>query len=200
MKDALNLESTHEFVRKTGQPLHWYYAHGTHARNMSVSNPTLQERLQHLDSGQTNSRLGRIPPVIGMPVIISQNCDVSGGMVNGCTGKLVSGRYQLGENGKRYATLCVLEARDTTLGIIPDLPDYHVVTLHDTVNILFKHPYSGSTEGSQVPILPEFTITAHKAQGKTLPACIVRKRVSIRDDFPSNFPGRPRRLLDASFS
>jgi hypothetical protein len=111
-----------------------------------------------------------------MPVIISQTFDVSDGVVNGCTGKLVSMRYQLGKDGKRYATSCVLEARDTTLGFIPDLPDYHVVTLQDTVNILFKHPYSGSTvtvKRSQVLILPGFAITAHKAQGKTLPACIV---------------------------
>jgi hypothetical protein len=34
-----------------------------------------------------------------MPVMISQNFDVPGGVVNGCMGKLVSVRYKVGEDG-----------------------------------------------------------------------------------------------------
>ncbi|KAJ7167188.1 hypothetical protein C8R43DRAFT_877491, partial [Mycena crocata] len=92
-----------------------------------------------MDSGKTNSRLGRIPLVIGMPVMISQNFDVAGGVVNGCTGKLVSVRYKTGPDGKRYALSCVVEAPDTEAGIMSDLPAHHVVSLQDTTDILFKH-------------------------------------------------------------
>ncbi|KAJ7148128.1 hypothetical protein C8R43DRAFT_860028, partial [Mycena crocata] len=87
----------------------------------------------------TNSRLGMLPLVIGMPVIITQNFDVPGGVVNGCAGKLVSVRYELGDDGTRYALSCVVQALDTTLGILPDLPDYHVVSLRDTTDLKFKH-------------------------------------------------------------
>ncbi|KAJ7751380.1 hypothetical protein B0H16DRAFT_1243404, partial [Mycena metata] len=83
----------------------------------------------------TNSRLGRIPLVIGMPVMISQNFDVQGGVVNGCTGTLISVRYQVGGDGKRYALSCVVDAPDTTPGILPDLPNHHVVSLRDTTKI-----------------------------------------------------------------
>ncbi|KAJ7162719.1 hypothetical protein C8R43DRAFT_819557, partial [Mycena crocata] len=83
----------------------------------------------------TGSRLGILPLVIGMPVIVTQNFDVPGGVVNGCVGKLVSVRYELGEDGKRYALSCVVHAPDTTHGIMPDLPDYHVVSLRDTTTI-----------------------------------------------------------------
>ncbi|KAJ7136457.1 hypothetical protein C8R43DRAFT_893826, partial [Mycena crocata] len=92
-----------------------------------------------MDSGKTNSRLGRIPLVIGMPVMISQNFDVEGGVVNGCTGKLVSVRYVVDAEGYRHALSCVIEALDTELGIIPELPAYHVVSLQDTTDIVFKH-------------------------------------------------------------
>ncbi|KAJ7086285.1 hypothetical protein C8R43DRAFT_826701, partial [Mycena crocata] len=83
----------------------------------------------------TGSRLGMIPLVIGMPVVICQNFDVAGGVVNGCVGKLVSVRYETGQDGKRYAISCVVEAPDTNPGILPDLPDHHVVSLRDTTNI-----------------------------------------------------------------
>ncbi|KAJ7157746.1 hypothetical protein C8R46DRAFT_827434, partial [Mycena filopes] len=79
--------------------------------------------------------LGRLPLVIGMPVMISQNFDVPGGVVNGCVGKLVSVRYEVGADGKRYALSCVVEAPDTTPGIIPELPNHHVVSLRDTVQL-----------------------------------------------------------------
>ncbi|KAJ7079219.1 hypothetical protein C8R43DRAFT_910207, partial [Mycena crocata] len=88
-----------------------------------------------MDSGKTNSRLGRIPLVIGMPVMISQNFDVAGGVVNGCTGKLVSVRYKIGADGNRYALSCVVEAPDTEANILPDLPRHHVVSLQDTTDI-----------------------------------------------------------------
>jgi hypothetical protein len=78
MKDTLNLQMAHDFAAKTGQPLHWYYAQDTHSRNTPVTSSELKEKLMQMDSGKTNSRLGRIPLVIGMPVMILQNFDVSG--------------------------------------------------------------------------------------------------------------------------
>jgi hypothetical protein len=176
MKDALNLQMAHDFAAKTGQPLHWYYAQDTHSRSTPVTSPELKDKLMQMDSGKTSSRLGRIPLVIGMPVMISQNFDVPGGVINGCTGKLVSVRYQLGPDGKRYATSCIVDAPDTTSGILPDLPNHHVVSLRDTVNLSFMHPHSKATvtvKRTQLPIVPAFAITAHKAQGKTLTACVV---------------------------
>jgi ATP-dependent exoDNAse (exonuclease V) alpha subunit len=173
MKDALNIKMAHDFAVRTGQELHWYYVIDTHSKNTAVTNPAVRDRLMQL---QTNSGLGRIPLVLGMPVMISQNFDVTGGVTNGCMGKLVKLRYQVGEDGRRHALSCVVEAPDTTPGIIPDLPAHHVVSLRDNIDIIFKHPHSGvslSVKRTQLPILPAFAMTAHKAQGKTLTACVV---------------------------
>jgi hypothetical protein len=176
MKDTLNIQMAQEFARKTGQPLHWYYAQDSHSKNTPVTSPELKQKLMQMDSGKTNSRLGRIPLVIGMPVMIAQNFDVPGGVVNGCVGKLVRVRYRVGEDGRRYAISCIVEAPDTTPGIIPELPQHHVVSLRDTTKIVFTHPYSKAKvniKRTQLPIMPAFAITAHKAQGKTLLACVV---------------------------
>ncbi|KAJ7728361.1 hypothetical protein B0H16DRAFT_1330999, partial [Mycena metata] len=85
-----------------------------------------------VDSGKTNQRLGKIPLVIGMPVMFSQNFDVPGGVVNGCTGTLKSVRFKVDEQGNRHAISCVVVAPDTSPELIPGLPNHHVVALEDT--------------------------------------------------------------------
>ncbi|THU97715.1 hypothetical protein K435DRAFT_662329, partial [Dendrothele bispora CBS 962.96] len=52
--------------------------------------------------------LGKIPLVIGMPVVITNNFDVGGGIVNGTNGILKSIRYTW-DGTHRHATSCVVE-------------------------------------------------------------------------------------------
>jgi hypothetical protein len=78
MKDAFNEEMATDFSRRSGQPLHWYYSVDMHSKNRPIESEELKERLARLDSGKTGYRLARIPLVIGMPVIMSQNFDVPG--------------------------------------------------------------------------------------------------------------------------
>ncbi|TFK86999.1 hypothetical protein K466DRAFT_451437, partial [Polyporus arcularius HHB13444] len=62
-----------------------------------------------MHSGQTAHRLGKIPLVLGMPVMISQNFDVDGGVVNGTIGSLKSIRYRTDRSsGRRYLKSCVV--------------------------------------------------------------------------------------------
>jgi ATP-dependent exoDNAse (exonuclease V) alpha subunit len=107
-------------------------------------------------------RLGKIPLVIGMPVMISQNFDVPGGVVNGCYGSLRSVRYRVDRDGNRHAISCIVEAPDTSAGIVPGLPDTDCYT-KDTVTV----------KRTQLPLLPAFAMTAHKAQGKTLTHTVI---------------------------
>ncbi|KAJ7645308.1 hypothetical protein B0H17DRAFT_835545, partial [Mycena rosella] len=65
------------------------------------------------------------------------NFDVPGGVVNGCAGILKSARYRLDAKGRRHAISCVIEAPDTSPGIIEGLPGHHVVALEDTVSVEF---------------------------------------------------------------
>ncbi|KAJ6484119.1 hypothetical protein C8R45DRAFT_1148436, partial [Mycena sanguinolenta] len=69
-KDALNVKTARSFAERTGRPLHWYHASDTLGRNKPITNPELVQPLHKMDSGATKSRLGKIPLVIGMPVMI----------------------------------------------------------------------------------------------------------------------------------
>ncbi|KAJ7157824.1 hypothetical protein C8R46DRAFT_891824, partial [Mycena filopes] len=84
-----------------------------------------------MDSGKTNQRLGRIPLVLGMPVIISQNFDVPGGVVNGSFGILKSVRFKLDARNRRHAISCIIDCPDTSDNLVPGLPNHHVVALKD---------------------------------------------------------------------
>ncbi|KAJ3850141.1 hypothetical protein EV368DRAFT_23500, partial [Lentinula lateritia] len=85
----------------------------------------------------TNQRLGRLPLVIGMPVMITQNFDVGSGVVNGCQGILKSIRYRTDDQGYRHAISCIVEAKDTTANeALPFLTDkQHVAVIEDKVSM-----------------------------------------------------------------
>jgi hypothetical protein len=175
MKDRLNVRAAHDFAAKTGRQLHWYYAEDKIARK-KVSVGDLSDRLLRLDSGKSNQRLGRIPLVIGMPVIISQNFDVPGGVVNGSQGILKKVCYYVDQDGRRHAISCVVECDDTEDNIVPGLPNHHVVALEDTTAIKIEHPYSYKSctlYRTQLPLQPGFVMTAYKSQGKTLAAAAI---------------------------
>jgi len=141
-----------------------------------VSEPSLIAHLQKMNSGKTNQRLGALPLVIGMPVMICQNFDVEGGVVNGCIGSLEKVRYRIDHEGLRHAISCEIKAPSTTAPTLPHLAPQHVVALHDTVDMRFVHPHSQKSctiKCTQVPIVPAFAMTVHKSQGQTMQQAII---------------------------
>jgi ATP-dependent exoDNAse (exonuclease V) alpha subunit len=174
-KDALNERAAQAFANRTNQMLHWYYAEDSH-RGKIITDPELKDHLENLNSEITNQRLGKIPLIPGMPVMITQNYDVEGGIVNGCTGILKKIRYKEDSLGNRYATSCVIESKTITAEKMPSLALGQAVVLQDTIDITFKHPHSGKRckiKRTQLPITPAFAMTAHKAQGQTMKKVII---------------------------
>lgn len=172
MKDALNERATKAFAARTGRALHWYYAVDKR-RGKAVTDVALRDHMIGLESGKTNQRLGRIPMVIGMPVMIMQNFDVPSGVVNGCKGTLTKIRYRIDNDGRRHAISCVIRAPQTSFQTpLPFLADKElVVALEDTNSMSFVYKPSGKRctfQRTQLPIAPAFAMTAHKAQGQTL--------------------------------
>ncbi|KAH9848181.1 hypothetical protein C2E23DRAFT_710491, partial [Lenzites betulinus] len=87
-----------------------------------------------MHSGQTSHRLGKIPLVLGMPVIITQNYDVGGGIVNGSIGTLDTIRYAEDElTGKRYLKSCVVRLDDAVATSMDHLDAGLFPVLEDTV-------------------------------------------------------------------
>ena len=175
-KDAINEQAARAFAKNTGQQLHWYHASDRY-RGKPILDEAVLARLQQLPSGRTAHRLGAIPLVIGMPVIISQNFDVAGGVVNGSIGTLAKIRYTTDKStDRRHLVSCVIRLPDTTAPGMSGLEDKQFPVLQDTVKMSFKHPYTGkqlTVSRTQVPVQPAFSLTVYKAQGQTFQRVVI---------------------------
>jgi len=176
IKDAINLQATLAFARRTGQQVNWYHAVDTY-KGRPISDDAIIELLDTLPSNKTGGRVGALPLVLGMPVVVTENFDVAGGVVNGSTGTLRHVRYRLGDDGKRYLTSCIVELPDFTGDGLPHLPPNHVPIIPNEAEMrAFRHPNSGRSctlRRHQVPLDAAFAITAHKAQGRSMNKVIV---------------------------
>ena len=176
VKDAINTRATLAFAKRTHQTVQWFDAMDTY-RKAKITDPRVREYLLTQPSGKTGQRLGKIPIVLGMPVIVNQNFDVEGGLVNGSFGYLRDYRFQTDEDGIRTLTSCIVEIPDFSAEPLPHLPPRHVPIISDTVEMRsIVHPVSGRSctmKRFQVPLAPGFAMTAHKAQGLTLPRVII---------------------------
>ena len=117
IKDAVNLQATLAFARRTGQRVHWYHALDTY-KGLPINDNALVELLDTLPSNKTGNRVGALPLVLGMPVVIMENFDVASGIVNGSTGILRHVRFRLGDDDKRYLTSCIVELPDFTGALV----------------------------------------------------------------------------------
>ncbi|RDB20445.1 hypothetical protein Hypma_012444 [Hypsizygus marmoreus] len=174
-KDAINAHAAYAFARESGKCLHWYYANDKR-RGVSITDENLTRHLLTYHSGKTNQRLGRIPLVIGMPVIVAQNFDVEGGIVNGSRGTLSRIRFRINESNERTLVSVIVNIPDSSDEAMPHLQSHDLPVLPDAVDIKFQHPYNHSTcniRRHQVPVLPAFAMTCHRAQGQSMPRVIV---------------------------
>jgi hypothetical protein len=90
-----------------------------------------------LNSGKTNMRLGKIPLVIGMPIIVSQNFDVEGGIVNGSTGILKKVRYSLNDDNQLVLRSCIVEISQSSDEALPNLRPHEIPIIEDSVELRF---------------------------------------------------------------
>ncbi len=174
-KDALNFEISKSFASRTRQQFDVYNSLDSHNGN-PVKTSELREALGNLHSGQTGQLLGRLPLIPGMPVVVTQNYDVSGGVVNGMQGILKSVKYETGLDGTRYATSCVITSPSVDCSPLPYLDENEVVALRETTSFSIRLPTTGKNvtiKRTQLPVFPAFAMTDYKAQGKTMPLVIV---------------------------
>ncbi|KZV80407.1 hypothetical protein EXIGLDRAFT_630237, partial [Exidia glandulosa HHB12029] len=77
----------------------------------------------------------RLPLVPGMPVIITQNYDVEGGIVNGSRGILRKVRYYTGQDGMRRATSCIVEIPSSSGARFCELGTGQFPVLQETADV-----------------------------------------------------------------
>lgn len=117
------------FTKHTRQDLHWYHAtdclHGG-----IVTDERLLAQLQEMPSSLTGQRLGKILLVVGMPVMITQNFDVKGGIMNGSTGSMSRIRYKLNDQDHQTLISCVVTISDLSEMLM--LRPHEIPILEDT--------------------------------------------------------------------
>jgi hypothetical protein len=161
-KDELNNRCAIRFAKEHNQSLHWYFPVDKH-NGHEISDPGVMHHLRSLTSNKTHQRLGRLPLCLGMPVLVSQNFDVEGGIVNGSLGIVKSIRYFVNAKGDRHLMSCVVTIPTSSTECMPNLPIHDLPILQDTISLQFKHPFtrrSCSIRRSQVPLVPAFAMTA----------------------------------------
>jgi hypothetical protein len=175
VKDAINVRATIAYAKLTSWDVNWYECEGKH-RGQVISKPELKDYLMDIHLGMTGQHLGKIPLVLGMPIIINQNFDIEAGIINGCVGSLQSVCYTLKANGARHAISCIVSTPSTSGEPLPHLMTHETAVLWDTVDMSFINPFSRKKcqiKHTQLPISPGFAMTTHKAQGQTLLRTII---------------------------
>ncbi|KAF8336599.1 uncharacterized protein EI90DRAFT_2912163, partial [Cantharellus anzutake] len=86
-----------------------------------------------------------LPLLPQMPVLVCENFDVSGGIVNGSEGIVQSVRYTVDEDGVRTATSCIVNIENSCPEPFTDLTPHQCVILPKSINIKVTHPFSGET-------------------------------------------------------
>lgn len=174
-KDALNEKLATAFANRTGQILHWYHS-TDRVKGKILTDESVLTELENLPSSLTGQRLRRIPLVLGMPVMIMQNFDVEAGVVNGSKGSVHRIRYKLDAQGNRTLLSCIVKMPDSDENPLPGLDPHKVPILEDTTSFVVQNPYNNekfTIQRTQVPIVPAFAMTAHKAQGQTMTRAII---------------------------
>jgi len=101
---------------------------------------------------------------------------VEGSIINGSQGTISHICYHIDDKGHHCLLSVVVHITDSMDKKLSHLPSHNLPILADTTKISFEHPYSNQNcciQCTQVPILPAFTMTAHRAQEQTLDTVII---------------------------
>ncbi|KAF5311483.1 hypothetical protein D9611_011603 [Ephemerocybe angulata] len=135
--------------------------------------------LWNLPSRPTKDNLGQLPMFVGMKVMVTENVSISYKIVNGSEGTITDIIYSTDNSGRRYAEAVYIKltgakrnnitAPGLEPGIIPIFPTAtsipYPVRLGQTVAKSFSR--------RQIPLIPAYSYTDYKSQGRTLKRAIV---------------------------
>ncbi|KAF9506626.1 hypothetical protein BS47DRAFT_1250133, partial [Hydnum rufescens UP504] len=83
----------------------------------------------------TGQAMGRLPLLEGMPVIIGENYDANGGIVNGSEGILKSVQYTIDAQGHQHASSCIVIVPNSTDQCLPGLQPHEVAVMEETTEL-----------------------------------------------------------------
>lgn len=171
LRDALNESKARQFALNTNQRFILYHARDKVSGKCVRSDQ--QERLWQLTTTDTSDSLGRLPLIPGMPVMVTENAATSHKVVNGSKGTLKSLKYEVDENGVRFAVCAFVEVPGSALRI--EGLDLLTIPIFPSA-ISFSYVTNGkkfTVRRTQLPLLPGWAFTDFKVQGGFLPKVVI---------------------------
>ena len=174
IRDAINARIIQHRSKQTGEPVINLYA-----RDYIGGNPVsqkLQKALWKLSSSKTNDALSTLPVFRGMKVMIKENLAFSRRLVNGAEGTVMSVVHEM-IDGVAYPTVVYVHVPGS--GKICEGLEEDVVPIFPQRNQFKCKLRIGTREvvksvsRLQLPLLPGYSYTDYKSQGRTLNCAIV---------------------------
>jgi hypothetical protein len=175
--------------------------------------------IKNLPATRTGGLPRELQIYVGMPVVVTTNIEVELGITNGTSGviraiQLNNGELITGDTGvhhlKHPPDCIIVELDDISVEPLEGLPANHIpITMkkgNRPISVTVGKTTAGKDKKVNVyrehfPLVPSFSYTAHKSQGKTLPKVVVdlipnntKNRVKI--EFAYVPLSRVRRLED----
>lgn len=118
--------------------------------------------------------LGSLPLLIGMRVMVTENTDMSHGVVNGSQGTVRHVKYSEGEEGERYAECVYVHIEGCGMrcpGIENDVVPIFPVRNSFKYKSITDRKISMNRE--HVSLLPDYAFMDYKIQGRSLTEVVV---------------------------
>lgn len=177
LRDALNVKMIQFHAKRLG--VHPFLYHLADALSGQAPDDATQEVLWDLPSGRCGDMLGKLPLFVGMKVMVMENIAISNGIVNGAEGVVTDIRYHVDGGGRRIADAVYIRVPKCRVELQGQSdPDVVVIAAaSNSVQFNFAAYCPGVTAQSfrrrQIPIMPAYSYTDYKSQGRSLQKCII---------------------------
>ncbi|KAF5332297.1 hypothetical protein D9611_008065 [Ephemerocybe angulata] len=174
IRDVLNTTALTAHATRTSSQVHLYYS-SDKIRNEDVNQKTAL-LLWSLPSISTKDAFGQLPMFVGMKVMVTENISIKFKVVNGSEGTITDIQYSEVED-RRYATVVYVKISSSSCIHAPGL-EAGIVPIFPTASTIkyptrFRNNVSKSFSRRQVPLIPAYSYTDYKSQGRTLKHAIV---------------------------
>jgi hypothetical protein len=165
LRDAINMRMTEMYTKKTGRTLNIYHSRDRFQKVDLEGHH--QERMWRTRSSLTGDHLGMLPLVVGMKVVLTENLAISAKVVNGAEGVLQSVKYEVDDQGHKFAVCayvhipnCNLQAPGLDKDVVP------LLMQRNTFQYVSKDGIKYSVSRLQLPLLPAYAFIDYKVQGR----------------------------------
>lgn len=167
-RDAINAVKASEAAAKLGVQLFQYYS--IDKLDGSVPPANAQQAMWKISSSASKDALGILPLFDGMRVMLTENLAIGNRLVNGAEGIVKRVEYTIDDENHRYPQVCYVHFPGSDLSF-PGLE-------HDLAPIIpvprtFLYRKTFSISRIQLPLVPAYSYTDYKSQGRTLSQAIV---------------------------